>query len=126
PFLIREWNDSGRGELLFYERLSLFLKDKFPTIHVAHEAEKELLIKSLSESRSFARTHEIVDKLSKYTGFSAAQANDILSATVSNSQVLWIASDEDVTELLKGVIQMHKDQLDADSLDEVMKAIDME
>lgn len=126
PFLIREWSDSDRGELLFYERLSLFLKDKFPTIHVAHEAEKELLIKALSESRSFAKTHEIVDRLSKYAGFSVAQANDLLSATVSNPQVMWIASDEDVADLLKGLIQMHRTQLDPDSLKEILEALEME
>jgi predicted nucleic acid-binding protein len=95
PFLIREWNDSGRGKLFFYERLSLFLKDKFPTIHIALEADKELLIKALSESGSFAETHEIVAKLAKYSEFSAVQANDILSATLSNTQVLWIIDDDD-------------------------------
>lgn len=123
PFLIREWEKSGRGELTFYERLSLFLKDKFSTIHVAHETDKDILIQQLSESGNFQKTHAIVDKLSKYSSFSDTQANDILSAAVSNSQVRWIITDEDVADLLKSVIQAHRENLDPDNLSAIDEAL---
>ena len=123
PFLIREWEGSERGELMFYERLSLFLKDKFPTIHVAHETEKELLIQKLTESGWYKTTHEIVEKLAKYSGFSDAQANDIMSAAVSNSQVRDIIKDDDVADFLKIVIQAHRDNLNTENLNEVEEAL---
>lgn len=123
PFLVREWEGSGRGELTFYERLSLFLKDKFPAIHVAHETDKDILIQRLSESGNFEKTHSIVDKLAKYSSFSDAQANDILSAAISNSQVRWIITDDDVADLMKSVIQAHRANLDTENLATVEEAL---
>jgi len=123
PFLRREWVDLGKGELFFYERLSLFFKDKFPTIHVALETDKELLIKSLSESCSFSETHEIVVRLAKYSEFSAAQTNDILTASLENSQIRWIIDDDDVAQLLKEIIKSHKSQLDSIKLQQVLESL---
>jgi len=123
PFLRREWSRLGKGELFFYERLSLFFKDKFPTIHVAFETEKELLIKALSESNLFSKTHEIVAELAKYPEFSAAQANDILTASLENSQIRRIIDDDDVAQLLKEIIKSHKSQLDGVKLHQVLEAL---
>jgi PIN domain len=126
PFLRREWVDLGKGNLFFYERLSLFFKDKFPTIHLALEADKELLIKSLLESRSFSATHTIVAKLAKYSEFSAAQANDVLTASLENLQIRLIIGDDDVAQLLKEIIKSHKSQLDSIKLQQVLESLEIE
>jgi predicted nucleic acid-binding protein len=99
--LLDEWAEQKQGMIVFYKRLSSFFKDKFPDIKLATELEKELLIDDLAQSSNFAKTHNIISKLSKFTEFTAGQRNEIVEAAVSNNQVAWIVGDPDVHAFLE-------------------------
>jgi len=125
-FLLREWSDKTRPDLVFHKRLSAFFAKEFQQIKLASEAEKDLLIQDLAESPNFITTHAIVAKLRQFSDFTLDQANAILSAAYGNSQVGWIAGDDDVRELLKAAIIGWKDQLDPQMLIEVVELMEPE
>lgn len=110
-YLLQEWQQKKKSGLIFYKRISAFFQAKFPDIKVATELEKDLLVKDLTESSSFANTHAIVAKLSKFSDFTPAQRSAIVHAAASNSQVGYIATDEDVSTFLTSVISGHEDQI---------------
>jgi predicted nucleic acid-binding protein len=110
--LIREWVVEKQSTIVFYRRLSAFFKDKFPQIKLATELEMEILIRDLAASGSFAQTHSVVAKLSRFTDFTPLQVNQIVEAAISNRQVTWIISDPDVYEFLKSVTDGHEDDIE--------------
>ena len=57
--------------------------------------ETSLLI-SLENSRSFARTHEMIEKLSRYNTWSSEELELLFRIAVTNSQVKYIINDSDV------------------------------
>jgi hypothetical protein len=111
-FLSQEWRAKKKSDLIFYRRISAFFQEQFPQIKFATELEKDLLIKDLVESGSFATTHAVIAKLSKFTEFSPAQVNAIVRAATMNAQVGYIATDEDVAEFLTSVVEGREDQID--------------
>jgi hypothetical protein len=111
-FLEREWRTKKKSELIFYKRISAFFKEQFPDIKFATELEKDLLIKDFAQSGSFATTHAVVAKLTKFADFTPAQLNAIVSAALSNSQVRHIVTDQDVQEFLSTLISGHEDQIE--------------
>lgn len=113
-FLLHEWHSKKKSSLHYYKRLSSFFKDKFPDIKLATELEKELLIKQLVGSLSFATTHAAIAKLQKHSDFTDDQAAAIASAALFNSQILWILDDADVHAFMEGLLSSHKNVLDAD------------
>lgn len=115
-YLLLEWSKKKHSSIIFYRQLSAFFNEHFPDIKLASELEKELLIRNLSASHNFDQTHRVVAKLSKYTDFTHAQANAIIEAAVSNSQISWIIEDEDVNQFLRAVISGREDQIDPNNL----------
>jgi len=103
-YLEDEWKKTKGSDLRFYKRLSLFFEDMFPTIKLSGELEKEVLIRQLAVSSSFAKTHIVVGKLSNHSGFTVDQLNAILEAYVSNNQVNWILSDPDVRGFIEWIL----------------------
>lgn len=69
--------------------------------------EKTGLLISLENSRSFARTHEMIEKLSKYSTWSSEETELLFRIAVTNSQVKYIITDADVklfySRILKNV-----------------------
>lgn len=120
-FLLWEWREKKAADLQSYRRLSEFFKSKFPEIKLASEAEKDLLIAELTNSWTLAATHAAVGKLGGYSEFSDAQANAIVSAAVSNTQVSWILGDEDVKRLVAGVVSGREDRIDPDNLAKLLE-----
>jgi hypothetical protein len=118
-YLALEWEDNKGGEIRFFKRLSGFLNEQYPDIKLAEELEKDLLIRSLAASGTFKRTHDVVARLSKYSDFTPAQAAAIVTAAVNNTQISWIAKDEDVQTFLLGVRDKRADSLDEDLLREL-------
>ena len=102
-FLLEEWVERKQSKIVFYRRLSSFFKDVFPQIKIATELEKELLIRNLAASASFAQTHSVLAKLSKFTEFTPSQLNEIVEASISNDQIYKIIDDTDVEAFLKRV-----------------------
>src|SRR5262249_48306954 len=75
-FLLAEWAERKQSNIVFYRRLSAFFKDVFPEIKIASELEKELLIRNLAASGSFAQTHSALARLSKFSEFTPLQLNE--------------------------------------------------
>jgi hypothetical protein len=111
-FLTEEWATKKKSKAVLYKRLSQFLSLMFPDAKVAAELEKDILIAELATSCSFATTHQTVAALNKFASFSPKQASEIADAYIINSQVGWIASDEDVNAFGKKVQEAHSATLD--------------
>jgi predicted nucleic acid-binding protein len=113
-FLIDEWHEKNNEDIVFYRRLSQFFKEHYPDIKLASELEKELAIQALVNSRGFASTHSAVSKLEKYAEFNKSQVNELVQAGISNQQVNWILSDQDVYNFYNTLINNHKVLLEED------------
>lgn len=111
-FLTEEWATKKKSAAVLFKRLSQFLSLMFPDAKVAAELEKDILISELANSDSFATTHQTITALNKFTSFSPKQASEIADAYITNSQVGWIASDEDVCAFGKKIQEAHCTTLD--------------
>jgi len=116
PYLHYEWEEKKESEIYPYRRLSSFFQEHFADIELASELEKDLLIQELANSESFAKTHVVISKLSRYSEFTQSQVNEIVAAAVSNEQIYWIARDEDVHQFLASVVHGREDQIDHNNL----------
>lgn len=123
-FLFNEWAVRKKACVFYYRRLSTFFKDEFPDIKLATELEKELAIKKFAKSGNFGTTHVAVAKLSKIAEFTPVQANEIVSAVLSNNQIGWIASDDDVKAFLTSIIDKHSEQLESAEVEAVRELMD--
>ena len=94
--MVKKW-----AEITLFETLSDFLGQKFPKFELSIEAQKDALIEQLSESHSFAKTHEIVEQLLQFGSFTAAQSRRLCNALVGNNQIYLIAKDKDIQNLFK-------------------------
>ena len=111
-FLKREWRSTrARSELHFYRTISEFFKLRYPSILLAGDVEKDILIDRLSRSGSFRETHQIVGKLSWHAEFSPAQIDRLVAIPYSNSQVGSIISDPDLRGLYGSLYQNHAAQM---------------
>ena len=80
------------------------------------KAKTDLLI-ALENSRSFARTHEIVKKLSRHVTWSHEETEQLCYIAVNNSQVKYIIGDADVEQFYSRVLK------NAGRLTEAMAAV---
>lgn len=117
PYLLSEWNSDKSSTLTLFKNLAGFFREKFPEIKLVDEYEKNLLIESLAKSGNFSRTHSILAKLSTFDEFTQVQANEIILASISNSQIYWIREDQDVYESLNKIARTHHKIIDADLLE---------
>jgi len=124
PFLLYEWREKKKADLVSYRLLSSFFREHFPDIKLATELEKDISIRDLASSGSFAQTHSVVARLNRFTDYSAAQINDIVSAVVNNRQVSWILEDKDVGSFVEGVILGKEDRIDANNLQRLRELIE--
>jgi len=122
-FLLEEWSETKDSNLIFYKSLSPFFKEHFPEISLASELEKDILIRDLASSDSFAQTHAIIAKLRQYTDFSMSQVDAIVQAAISNNQVYWIIDDWDVREFLTEVIKGKEDHIEPENLAELQRLL---
>lgn len=123
-FLLDEWSNTKDADLVWYRRLSGFFNDHFPAIKLATELEKDLLIRDLASSVNFAQTHSIVAKLRRYTDFTQAQLNDIVTATLTNSQVYLIIEDSDVKDFILRVVTGREDKIARENLERLQKLLE--
>lgn len=72
------------------------------------ELEKTSLLISLENSRSFARTHEMIEKLSRYKIWSPEELDLLFRIAVTNSQVKYIISDADVKLFYSRILKKMK------------------
>lgn len=124
PFLVDEWEDTKESEIFFYRRLSQFFKKHYPEIKLASDIEKEIEIKTLAASSNFARTHTVIEKLSKFEDFSTPQVNELIEIALENSQVRWILSDDDVLNFYTDLIKKYKKNISEENLEPIEKLIE--
>lgn len=115
-YLADEWREAKSSDVHLYQRISGLFQDKFPQIELASEFEKELRVRKLIESRSFTLTHTAISELAGYSDYSDAQVRELVEAATSNSQIRWIAHDEDVNEFFRNLIDTHGDIFAPDDL----------
>ncbi|NKB66444.1 MAG: hypothetical protein GKR89_05245 [Candidatus Latescibacteria bacterium] len=112
-FLTAEWQRRKGGQIQFYRRLSMFLKDHFSDVRLASEFEKEVLIQDFVTSSNFRRTRNTLRSLRKYfDSLTPAQLNDIVQAAVTNNQIYWIIGDADIGELLSSMTEGRTEDID--------------
>ena len=101
-----EWSRTHHAILFVYESMKTFLSTHFPTIQLAVDIEKLAAIQALKWSGSFADTHNAIAKLLPFVDhFNEAEAIEIITAGLGNSQINWISSDPDVKDLYRRVIE---------------------
>lgn len=122
-FLLNEWYNKKQTKICFYKRLSGFCKEQFPEIALASIRDKEFLIRDLVHSQSIADTQKAIAKLSYYHEFTAAQVNTIVTAAISNRQVVWSIEDERVRSFLSSVVANNEQYLDAASLASIQRLL---
>ncbi len=71
----------------------------------AEERERADLILALEGSGSFSRTHDIIAKMMRHTGWSAAQKEAIFKIASENSQVLYILQDQDLRAFFRTLLE---------------------
>jgi predicted nucleic acid-binding protein len=115
-FLLDEWRERKKSDLVFLRRLSSFFKENFPHIKMASELEKELLINDLRHSDSFRTTKWTLRKLSKFSDFTEDELNEIVLAAISNRQIYWISGDSVVRNTLGNIVDENEARIDAYNL----------
>lgn len=88
-FLQKEWSDKKQSSVLFYEKISLFLKNTFPQIGNLDEYRKDSTIDRLSVCRTFDAGRRYLGQLKSMDNFSIAQIRRIVEASIWNDQVWW-------------------------------------
>lgn len=99
-FLQAEWKAKhGRcAKIYLHGSLSEFFRQKFPSIKLSYISEVNALVERLVDSPNFATTHLVIAELAKFESFTRNQIQRIFSALLSNKQVRWIATDDDVRQ----------------------------
>jgi predicted nucleic acid-binding protein len=117
-FLLNEWAKIKGTKIKFYKTLSDFFKDVFPDIKLATELEKDLLISELDASPNFYTSRRLLQKLSKLDSFSSEQANQIISSSLTNTQIYWISEDEDINDILYTFVESNTEKIEPELLKE--------
>jgi hypothetical protein len=124
PLLLREWKEKKSSEILLYKTLTDFLDKHAKEIKIKIEKEKETLINELLNSPNFITTHSIIGKLRIFTDFSEDQVKTLVNALINNSQVRWIATDDDVNAFYKEIIKDKKaifDERELEIIESILK-----
>ncbi len=123
PFLAEEWEGTKKSRIVYFKWLSLFFRAQFPEIKLAAEAEKDLAIRDVADSGTFAQTHGAISRLRQYTDFTPSQFKEIIAAALANNQVYWIAGDDDVHAFLSSVIAGRENHIDPIKLKELQELL---
>lgn len=117
PFLAAEWSARKHSPLTLFKRLSRFFQTHYPQIELATEEEKDSLIRELAASRSFRRTHELIDRLAAFAEFTDAQLSEIARAAATNNQIYYIINDPDVRDFLVATLRQRAPFLENDTIE---------
>lgn len=123
-YLQHEWQESRSSTTHFYSKISDFFKSNFPNIKIASEVERDVLIKELARSGSFAQTHAVIARLVKQTDFSPLQIEELVEIAQSNNQIGWIIEDDDVHQFYAGLQKLHLDQLKPEIVEMLKKLLE--
>lgn len=123
-FLLEEWREKKKSQIVFFKSLSAFLKVKIPEIKLNDERQTTKLIEQLAQSGSFATTHAVIASLSKFVDFPQNQVEDLVKIAELNNQVGWIIGDDDVFDFYQVILNKYGDALNPklkESLEGIMR-----
>lgn len=124
PFLINEWEQKKHSKIYFYTNLVRFLNEHFEDIKLKTEQIKQDLIDKLKKSPNFVSTHGIIAMMSKHSGWTDSQIENICSAAENNTQVGWLLGDDDVFEFYGRLLSKVKyEDLPDGAIKNVIKSI---
>jgi predicted nucleic acid-binding protein len=113
-FLSDEWRAKKNTDLFLHNELTSLFQAHFPQIKFAIDIEKQPLIENLILSGNFASTHAAIEKLTPFVEvLTKEDVEKLATAAVSNSQITWIASDEDVYNFYRAILPPHFHTLDS-------------
>lgn len=113
-FLKSEWANKKGGTLFLHEELRPFLNSHFPGVSLATDVERHAAVESLENTGAFATTHTAIAKLEGlFDALTWSDADRILKAGETNSQIAWIGSDSDVSQFYLKLIEKFEDKIDA-------------
>ena len=116
-FLIDEWKEAKKADLNFHSELRTFFAAHFPDIKLASDIERKDAIDKLVNSGSFASTHAAVAGLQTFIGdLSWAEVDTILTAGMTNAQINWISTDDDVAAFYQALMAKFADKIGAERL----------
>jgi hypothetical protein len=110
PFLKAEWEQKKSSKVELYKSLTQFFDKYIPNLQLKDEKKEIIdnLIMSLEESKSFQATHNVLTELFGFLDkLDAQQVNRIANAYLSNSQIRFIITDDDVKNFIKFVINKY-------------------
>jgi PIN domain-containing protein len=98
-FLRKEWQREKSGDLFVYSSLSAFAKKHFPAINLPIDIIKSSAISRLVKTGNFANTHKQIEILNDiFDELNFEDAITIFNGLIDNSQINWIADDDDVKD----------------------------
>ena len=98
-FLADEWERSKKSKLFLYKDLKSFLQANFPEAKKAVDVKKAAAIEALEKSSNFVQTHKTIADLSEvFESIKLNEAERLFRAFIDNTQVAWLAFDDDVRE----------------------------
>jgi hypothetical protein len=115
-FLAEEWREEKSSEIKLYRRISSLFQDELPDIELAREREKETRIRDLVESVNFQATHDAIRALKTYGDFSDQQVRELVEGGMLNSQIRWIARDDDVQQFFRSLVDGRRELFDEEEL----------
>jgi len=108
-FLFDEWKKIKKSDVYLYKSLSELFNDKDDiNIDLQVEKQKNELIADLFSSKSFAFTHVVISRLSKFN-FSDQQEEELIEAFFQNDQIHIIREDQDISLFYKNIMNRNKD-----------------
>jgi hypothetical protein len=114
-FLVDEWAERMKGDLRLHDEIKPFLTKHFPEIKLSTDIEKQAAIEQLVNSGSFSSTHNAVAKLSSLKEtLTFNEIVKLLQATIANNQISWIASDTDVYNFYRSIVDPVFDKLNTE------------
>lgn len=100
--LTAEMHSTGKGSIFCYKSLSSFTNKHFPEIKLPIDAIKSDAIHKLINSTNFDQTHQQISKIEEiFDELSFEDAIIIFQGIIENSQISWIAKDQDVKSFYK-------------------------
>ena len=120
PYLKWEWENKKNGEVFLWKRITEFLAPKYPNARSSIELERQIRIRQLRESKSFASTHELIEELNQLKRFRIDHARELFEIMIENDQVGCILSDEDVYQFYQKLKSDFLDQLDEELQNKIL------
>ena len=106
-FLVDEWTTKKKSTLFLHDQLKPLLKEYFPQIKLAIDAEKRVAMESLMNSGNFAWTHFSIRRLTPFIDvLTSEDIHELVAAAESNSQIWAIITDEDVYAFFSKLLQI--------------------